>query len=201
MQLDVEATLKNIFESQFQLMHVNWKQLAQHTQLISCSRNTCIREAEQVERNMSFLLSGATGAFMYKKDKLVCLDICIEEEFFGDYASIISSQESPMEIRSLTACQYLSFPFSKLLETYQQLPPIEAERIGRQSAEYLFIAKQHELIDSKVCSASERYLKLLQKNPTIFQQIPLKYIASYLGITAESLSRIRKTVTQTDFLP
>ncbi|HTN69188.1 MAG TPA: hypothetical protein VLZ33_06975 [Dysgonamonadaceae bacterium] len=57
----------------------------------------------------------------------------------------------------------------------------------------LFIAKQRS-IDMRTKSATERYLMLVNDKPQIIQQAPLKYIASYLGITDTSLSRIRKEI-------
>ncbi|MBW8361265.1 MAG: Crp/Fnr family transcriptional regulator [Kaistella sp.] len=57
----------------------------------------------------------------------------------------------------------------------------------------LFFVKQRS-IEMITQSASERYLKLLKEKPQIIQQAPLKYIASYLGITDTSLSRIRKEI-------
>ncbi len=60
----------------------------------------------------------------------------------------------------------------------------------------LFILKQAErLRDFQVLDAKERYLKLLEKEPNIIQKVPLTYIASYLGITLGSLSRIRSMVS------
>lgn len=60
-------------------------------------------------------------------------------------------------------------------------------------ARQLFISKQRS-IDMLTKSATERYLLLLKEKPEIIQQVPIKYIASYLGITDTSLSRIRKEI-------
>jgi hypothetical protein len=60
-------------------------------------------------------------------------------------------------------------------------------------ANQLFAAKQR-LMDITTKSAAERYLMLLNSKPEVIKQAPLKYIASYLGITDTSLSRIRKEI-------
>lgn len=82
------------------------------------------------------------------------------------------------------------------LETFQNLyQTIEGfSEWGRSwMSNQLFQAKQRSL-DMLTVSATDRYLKLLQENPEIIQQAPLKHIASYLGVTDSSLSRIRKEI-------
>lgn len=193
MEYPISELLENIFRTHFNVENIDWTSLSKHVKIEECTKNTIIRPAYKAEHNLYYILSGATASLAYKDNKLACIDLCFKDEFFGDYSSLISNNHSPLELRSLTRCQYLSFPFTRLLETYAQLPSQIAETIGRQSAEYLYILKQQELIELKTLSATERYTNLLEKQPEIFQQIPLKYIASYLGVTAESLSRIRKS--------
>ena len=60
-------------------------------------------------------------------------------------------------------------------------------------AENSFVEKQQQQIDLLTKTAEKRYTELLQKNPEIIQRIAQKHIASYLGITAQSLSRIRNS--------
>ncbi|MGL5888238.1 MAG: Crp/Fnr family transcriptional regulator, partial [Bacteroidia bacterium] len=67
-------------------------------------------------------------------------------------------------------------------------------QIGRIAAESLYIHKQNQQIELLTLTAEERYKQLLQKQPEIIKRTPSKHIASYLGVTPESLSRIRKTI-------
>lgn len=64
--------------------------------------------------------------------------------------------------------------------------------IGKAISDAMFIRKQSEQINLLALSPTERYLKLVKERPEIFQRTSLKIVCSYLGITAESLSRIRK---------
>lgn len=68
--------------------------------------------------------------------------------------------------------------------------------IGRVASESLFIHKQTQQIDLLMLTAEERYVKLLERQPEIVQRTPQKHIASYLGITPESFSRIRKKISR-----
>lgn len=64
--------------------------------------------------------------------------------------------------------------------------------INQTAAENLFIHKQNQQIEILSKTAEQRYLEILDKQPHILLRTPAKYIASYLGVTPESLSRIRK---------
>ena len=68
--------------------------------------------------------------------------------------------------------------------------------LGKAISEMLYVRKQQEQINLLTLSPQERYIKLIESRPEIFQRTPLKIIASYLGLTAESLSRIRKRVME-----
>jgi CRP-like cAMP-binding protein len=73
-----------------------------------------------------------------------------------------------------------------LIDKYRSL-----QKLGRLSMEYMFIRKEMREASFLLDSADQRYNDLLLQYPGIQQRVPLKYLASYLGITAETLSRIR----------
>ena len=67
--------------------------------------------------------------------------------------------------------------------------------LGRLSSERLFLIKSKREQSLLNETAEERYLNLFKERPNLIQQIPLKYIASYIGVTAQALSRIRKRIS------
>ena len=67
--------------------------------------------------------------------------------------------------------------------------------IGRRMAENMFLIKSKREISLLNKTAEERYLDLFSERPKLLKQIPLKYIASYIGVTPQALSRIRKRIT------
>lgn len=197
----VDKILDGIFSRQFNLKDVDWSSISDAVKFFSCKKNNSIRLPNKYEKNLLYLQKGAIGTVHYKKDKLVCVDICLENDFFGDYQSLITSQKSPLEIVAITDCTYISIPFKELLKVYSSVSQTEIERIGRVNAEYLYILKNKEIIEMKTLSVKQRYINLYRKQPKLIQQIPLKYIAAYLSITPESMSRIRKEVAKEHFLP
>ncbi|MNR16719.1 hypothetical protein D3C85_1333380 [compost metagenome] len=64
--------------------------------------------------------------------------------------------------------------------------------IGRKLTEYYYIRNEIQANDLRMLSAKERYEQLLKRSPQLFQRVSLGHIASYLGISQETLSRIRK---------
>ena len=67
--------------------------------------------------------------------------------------------------------------------------------IGRKAAESLFLEKAKRELALLNDSAEQRYLNLFTEQPELILQIPLKYIASYIGITPQALSRIRRRIS------
>jgi hypothetical protein len=66
--------------------------------------------------------------------------------------------------------------------------------LGRIAAEDLYLRKAERELSFLTETAEERYLHLIEKDKTLLQNVPLKYIASYIGITPQALSRIRKRI-------
>ena len=68
-------------------------------------------------------------------------------------------------------------------------------KIGRLASEDLFLKKSKRELSLLTETAEQRYLNLFSEQLHLLKQVPLKYIASYIGITPQSLSRIRKRIT------
>ena len=188
----IEELLEKIFTNHFRLSGLDWSSASGSVKLFNCKKNSTIRPPNKHELNLYYILNGATASILFSNHKLICIDICFSNEFSGDYQSLITGQKSALEIKAITDCSILSIPFNTLRKVYAQKPQIETERIGRSTAESLYILKNKEIIDLKTLSAKERYLKMLEQQSELLQKMPLKYLAAYLGISAESLSRIRK---------
>lgn len=120
---------------------------------------------------------------------MVCLDFAFEHDFFADTMSLFSGQPSPVEVIALEDCEMLRISKSNIEELKQT-------EIGRllflMAAEDDFVKKQQQQIDLLLKTAEERYQDLLKNQPQLLLRVPQKFIASYLGITPQSLSRLRR---------
>jgi CRP-like cAMP-binding protein len=110
----------------------------------------------------------------------------------GDYAKFISGQSSNLHIQFLIDSEVLYIQKNKL----EQL--IEKDPYWLGFAKYIsdmaFLSAKQRLDELFFFNPEERYLNLLNKSPEVIQKIPQKYIASYLGITNPSLSRIKRRI-------
>ena len=103
----------------------------------------------------------------------------------------VPSQEN---IQALTTCEGSVITFEKLNQLFHHMP--QFRELGRSILVKGFAAFKTRSLSMITQKAEERYATLLQNNPEIFRYASLKYIASYLGITDSSLSRIRKEMSR-----
>ena len=111
-----------------------------------------------------------------------------------EVASFFHRTPSRENIQALADTKGWVITFEKLNGLFHAHPAFR--EFGRSVLVKGFAALKERMLSMINETAEQRYLGLLQKNPDIFQQAPLKHIASYLGITDTSLSRIRKEVAR-----
>lgn len=185
--------IKNIFDPYFEAPIEIWESFAKYLEPKSFKKNELIKESNKKEKYLSIIIEGSAGIFLWKENSTICVDLCYENEFFGDYMSFLTQEPTELYTQAIEPTEILSISYSDLNELYKSSEI--GMHIGRAAAESLFIHKQTQQIDLLKLTAEERYLKLLERQPKIVQRTPQKHIASYLGITPESFSRIRKKIT------
>lgn len=109
--------------------------------------------------------------------------------FATDFESFLTDKPSSLYIETLTEVHYLEIQKDRLYNLYAT--DHEFERIGRIMAENAYLLTVDKLADLQTMELKDRYQSLIQKNPKLFQDVPQKYIASYLGVSEQSLSRIK----------
>jgi len=107
-----------------------------------------------------------------------------------EVASFFNRVPSKENIQALTNCNGWSITYEQLDTLFHSIP--EFRDFGRSILVKGFASLKTRMLSMITETAEERYASLLQSNPEIFQYAPLKQIASYLGVTDTSLSRIRK---------
>ncbi|WPO78061.1 hypothetical protein [Flavobacterium sp. KACC 22761] len=93
----------------------------------------------------------------------------------------------------MTECQLYSVSYDNLQRLYEKCET--AKKLGRIATEYLLDKKVKRELDLLTKTPQQRYENLLLAQPKYIQQIPLKYLASYIGVVPETLSRIRKRIS------
>jgi len=143
----------------------------------------------QVDRYFHFIVKGS-GRVYYLKDGIDMTDyIALDGHFLGGVVSLFTGEPShkAIELMEDSVVQSLHYPsFEELCLSYPDL-----ERLFRKIAVFAFLECQQRVESIRFMTASERYAELEKKYPGISNRVPLKHIASYLGTTPVSLSRIR----------
>ncbi|WP_426473869.1 Crp/Fnr family transcriptional regulator [Chryseobacterium balustinum] len=113
---------------------------------------------------------------------------------FTEYESLLQNKESALNIQALEDSELFLLHKEDLKNLYSIDPYWQA--YGRQMKEFLYMDSKKRIEDLLYHSPEKRYKNLLEKSPHIFRIVPQKYIASYLGITPQSLIRIRKRISK-----
>jgi CRP-like cAMP-binding protein len=140
-------------------------------------------------RHLYFLESGAVRGFYNLEGKEITYWFGFENDFVASFHSFTTAQPAVDNIQLLEGSILWSIKkdsLTKLLNQYHDI-----ERLVRIAYEKYYIRLEERFVNSQFKTATERYENLLQENPHILERVPLTHVATYLGISQETLSRIR----------
>lgn len=152
-----------------------------------------IRQGE-VCRKIGFIVSGIFRNYYLHDGVEITACFCVES-FLTSYASLVTRQPSKMEIQALEDSTLLVLQLADLEKLYDLHP--FWEKTGRLTAEREFITLEtHNMIRYDETSL-EKYARFMRESPELVNRVPLQNLASYLGITPETLSRVRREFAKT----
>ncbi|MDG1730829.1 MAG: Crp/Fnr family transcriptional regulator [Algibacter sp.] len=145
-----------------------------------------------IENHISFIESGVVRLFIPNDipEKEITFGFSFKDQFVSAYDSFLTQKPSAYELQALTETTILSITYEDLQDVYKTTQI--GNLVGRITAERLFLLKSKREQNLLNLNAEERYLKLFKERPELLKVIPLKYISSYIGVTPQALSRIRK---------
>ncbi|WKK78108.1 Crp/Fnr family transcriptional regulator [Marivirga salinae] len=144
----------------------------------------------QVSNELYFINKGIIRLFYPKDGEEITGYLFKENLFSSSYDSFLTQTPSLQILETLEDCELLVITKDSLNQLYEQMPAMHI--FTRKMAEQRFINAQRILSSFILDSPEERYLKFETANKDLLQRVPQHYIASFLGITPVSLSRIRK---------
>ena len=140
-------------------------------------------------RYLYFLQAGALRGFYNLDGKEITHWFAFEEDFVTSFHSFISQQPAVENIQLLEGC--ILYRISKENVNRLMAEHHEIERLVRIVYEKYYLRLEDRFVNAQFKTASERYQELMQQTPHLLERVPLGYIASYLGISQETLSRVR----------
>ncbi|MEM7105836.1 MAG: Crp/Fnr family transcriptional regulator [Bacteroidota bacterium] len=183
--------LKIAFEKQAPITTEEWDEMRSYLIERTFNKGEFLCRNGQIEQYLSVIYDGTCRGFYNNKEgEEISVAFMFPNDYVSAYYSFLTQSPSLMAIQALTPLTVVSIShdhLNLLCDKYKS-----AERIGRLNAERIYRRKEEREVALLTMSATERYLDLIKRSPKLLQKIPLKQIASYLGIQPESLSRIRK---------
>ncbi|MFA5244450.1 MAG: Crp/Fnr family transcriptional regulator [Pedobacter sp.] len=152
-----------------------------------------ILQQDDICKNLVFVEKGILRSYSVdNKGNEHILQFALEGWWIADVYSFLTGEVSEYNIDAIEDSELLQISKSALDELYEQVPKFE--RYFRILTQSNMIATQRRLTATLSASADEKYLRLLSAYPNIVARVPQHMIASYLGITPETLSRVRKRI-------
>lgn len=193
MEQPTPEKIKEIFDPFYKAEINLWTAFANYLQVRKFEKNEVIKEYHKSEKYVNILVSGSVAHFVLAGEKDICINLFYEKQLFSDYLSFLTQSPTIIKTLALEDSTIWSISHQDLNNLYSR--SATGLSIGKALSDAMFIRKQFEQINLLALSPTERYLKLIKERPEVFQRTSLKIICSYLGITAESLSRIRKKIS------
>jgi CRP/FNR family transcriptional regulator, anaerobic regulatory protein len=152
-----------------------------------------ILQEGQVCGHVYFINSGCLRYFYNVDGQENTAQFFFENAWYTDFDSFLTGRPSKLNIQALEKTEVLMLSSKNIHELYDEIPKFE--RLGRKMAEnaFLGVRSRNEMLEN--FTAEERYLNLIKERPKVMERVPQHFIASYIGIKPESLSRIRKNIT------
>ena len=148
----------------------------------------------ETENYLYFITEGCIRNYTIHDGEDYSLDFYFTGNFTTSYMSFLLREPSTVSVQAMVPSKVIRIHYHDVQSLYSKYKNIET--LGRLITESLYVRRTKREFSFITQSAEERYLTLMASHSQIVQDIPQKHIASYLGIKAESLSRIRRALAK-----
>jgi CRP-like cAMP-binding protein len=160
------------------------------SEIVHLQKNRDLQPIGHTCKTIYFINRGIARIYYYKDGIDITDNFAVENNVIARIESLFTGKPSRKAIQILEDAEIVAIDANRLFKLYDSFP--EIERLFRKIFEANHVATVNRIEGIQFHTAEERYKALLADAPDIVQRVPLKYIASYLGITQVSLSRIRR---------
>lgn len=168
--------------------------LKQNTERIFIPKNTIFMPQERQVEHLYFINNGLARLYRVQNDNDTTIAFVKENEFASTIIYLRNEVPSPCALEACMDMDLLCWKKNDLLQLLDQTH--FGKKLESTLTEVLLAWIQDREVDKLSLVPEERYLKLIQTHPAVIQQVPIRHIASYLGIHQDSLSRIRKRLNK-----
>ena len=185
------SKLREIISNHISLEQQDFDLIASFFKFETAKKRTSLIKAGKPADKLFFVISGYLKYFkiLDSAEELI-IHLFTPNTFATSLNGFFLGKKSEETLQTITDCEYLYITNSDMEKLYST--DCKWLILGRKLLEMILIEREQSFIDHLSLTAYDNYLKLMQNQPDIIQNVPGKYIASFLGIQPESLSRIRK---------
>lgn len=156
------------------------------------NKGTILLKEGEICQHMYFLTKGFARGFYYQNGKDITSWFAMENDIATPFDSFVCQRPSYESVEILEDSILYAINYKDLQQLYRQYP--EYNIIGRKLTEKYYVELMTRTMSFQFQTATERYHELLEHQPQLFQRTSLGHIASYLGISQETLSRVRTKI-------
>jgi CRP-like cAMP-binding protein len=194
MQPDEYTPLKQFVHRFVDLSEVEWRAFRGSLTRRFLKKGEFLSQAGEICSHVSFINRGSLRVFMEANHQEKNKHFFFEHEFASDYASFLARSPGLLNIKALEDVELMELSYEKVHGLYAEFAVWQ--KFGRLIAESLYIHVARRTQELLLRTPEEMYIRLIEEQSPIIARIPQQYIASYLGIQPESLSRIRKRIME-----
>jgi CRP-like cAMP-binding protein len=159
----------------------------------SIEKGDFIVKAGQVCQSVSFINKGMARVYYTFNGRDISIGFVGAGEYTSEYESFLTRKPAAQNIGALTDVEVVDLAFDDMQRLYNQYPVFQ--EFGRKICEKLFIMLNQRNTALLALSPEDRYRNMIANNTQLLQQVPQYMLASFIGVTPEHLSRIRKKMS------
>ncbi len=183
-------SLRNILQSVSPIAETEWQNFEQYFSSRKLLKNETLWKENEICTHLAFIKNGLVYCYHNKAEKEIVTNLYFENSLFYDDFSFIRQEPCILTYVALETTELIVIPRIALYEMFDKYKSFE--RLGRMMVERNHTISMKEQLNFNGNKAEKKYVSLAASQPGLIQRVPLKIIASYLNITPEHLSRIRK---------
>lgn len=192
------SAFKNYIGERITLTQAEWELVQNSFSVLTLPKGFLLLEEGKICNHLYFLHSGLLRFFYWNDGEDITKFFTFGSQVFTSQQSFSFRQPAKENIETIEETELLSISFETLQVLYEKIP--SWSKLTRIIVQEVQQFTEDLMIEFQTQTAEQRYVALLEREPSLVSRIPIKLLASYLGIAPESLSRIRKKITATNKL-
>ena len=176
-----------------QITEAEWDALEKCLAMRQLKKGDFLVTAGQICKYVSFVNSGLVRLYYSIDGKDISTGFAQPGDYTSEYESFLTRKPAAQNIEALTETEVLDLGYDDMQRLYKAHPVFQ--EFGRKISEFLFILLNQRNTALLALSPEERYMQMIETNANLMQLVPQYMLASFIGVTPEHLSRIRRKLS------